>query len=81
MFVVTVTLRNTFGPFTDMEAFINLDDAITRADEWATVGNVMEVTVTTMVDVLERNARDTGLLVGLGRALGYDVTFEEDAAA
>lgn len=81
MFVVTVTLKNTFGPFTDPEAFTVLDDAITRADEWATVSNVTDVTVTTMVDVLERNARDTGLLVGLGRVFGYDVTFEEAEAA
>lgn len=80
MFIVSVTLKNAFGPFHDNEVFVNHASAVERANEWASLGNVAEVAVTTPYDVLAKAATNAGLLVGLGRALGFKVEVEEAAA-
>lgn len=81
MYIVTVALKGTLGAFPDGEGFLVLDDAVARAEEWAAVTNVTEVTVTTAYHYMEKMAEDTGLLVGLGKALGYDIELENEAAA
>lgn len=81
MYIVTVDLKGTLGVFPDGEAFLNLDDARDRAAEWAALDTVAAATVTTIDRYFTRAAEDTGLLVGLGLALGYEVEFEDELVA
>lgn len=81
MFIVTVLVKGAFGAFPDGEGFLKLDDAVARAHEWLAVGNVTEVVVTTPEAWEADIARNAGLVVGLGKALGYEIEFEAAEAA
>lgn len=81
MFIVTVALRGSLASFPDGEGFLSVEDAVYRAKEWAALDSVESATVTTPDAYASDLASATGLLVGLGKALGYEVEFEEAAAA
>lgn len=79
MFVVTVTLPNAF-PFDDVELFLNPDDAVDKARRWVEVG-ATDVLVRDAGSWLDDTANATVTMIGLGKALGYDMNLTEKEAA
>lgn len=78
MFLVTVHLPNSF-PFTDVEVFMDGDDAVAKAREWLAVG-ATKCEVADVDSYLAIEANRTFTLVGLGRALGYELDLTDTGA-